>query len=272
VGIECPLEMTFLMPRPPFSTMRRLVSATIFVLLLLAGFALNLLLAGRAAESSVPVAPVPDHGALMANVDLAGLSPQVVQERIEQVADDGMSYLRLRLPWDEIQPEPGTWLWQTADRAVAAARDENLLVVLLLDGSPAWAREVADADNPLAPPHDVRDFGAFATAVADRYQGRIRAYQIWDEPNIAPHWGRRWVEPGAYFQLLREGSNSVHQADTEAPIMLAALAPTTADDGANMPDLSFLDELYELGAADYFDIVAAAARGSIPLSVRNGMQ
>ena len=60
--------------------MRRLVLATILLLLLAAGFFLNLLLAERATESLLPVAPVSGHGALMANVDLAGLSPQVAQE------------------------------------------------------------------------------------------------------------------------------------------------------------------------------------------------
>ncbi len=241
--------------------MRRLVLATILILLLAAVFFLNLLFAGRGAESGTPVAPVPSHGALMANVDLVGLSPSVVQERIEQVAEDGMTYLRLRLPWDEIQPEPETWRWHVADRAIDTARQQNLKVVLLLDGSPVWAREIVNTDNFLAPPHDVRDFGTFAAAVAERYKGHISAYQIWDEPNIAPHWGQRWVDPRAYFQLLREGANSVHQVDAEVPILLAALAPTTADDGANMPDLSFLNQLYELGAAEYFDFVAAAAYG-----------
>ncbi len=241
--------------------MRRLILATILVLLLAAAFVLNLLLAGLVPEPSMPVAPVPAHGALMANVDLAGLSAQVAKDRIEQVAEDGMSYLRLRLPWDQIQPEAETWHWQIVDRAITTAREQDLKVVLLLDGSPTWARDAVDADNPFAPPHDVRDFGAFAAAVADRYRGQISAYQIWDEPNIAPHWGDRWVDPRAYVQLLREGANSVHQEDAEASIMLAALAPTTADDGANMPDLRYLSQLYDLGAAEHFDFVAAAAYG-----------
>ena len=43
--------------------------------------------------------------------------------------------------------------------------------------------------------------------------------------------------------------------------MLAQLAPTTADDTLNLPDTTFLDRLYQLGAAEYFDVVAAAAYG-----------
>ena len=172
-----------------------------------------------------------------------------------------MAFVRVRLPWDEMQPEQQQWRWEVADRAIEAAGETGIQVVLLLDGAPAWAVNPIDADNPLAPPHDVRDFGQFAAAVAERYAGQIAAYQIWDEPNIAPHWGARWVSPQDYLELLREGANSIHRFDPDAPILLAQLAPTIADDGNNLSDLAFLDRLYTLGAAEFFDIVAGTAYG-----------
>ena len=33
--------------------------------------------------------------------------------------------------------------------------------------------------------------GDFVYAVADRYKGRIRAYEVWNEPNLAREWGGR---------------------------------------------------------------------------------
>ena len=123
--------------------------------------------------------------------------------------------------------------------------------MLLLDGAPAWAVNPHDADNRLAPPHDVRDFGAFAEAMAGGTRDQIDAYQIWDEPNIAPHWGAGRVDPQGYFTLLREGANSIRRADPDAPIMLASLAPTLADDDGNLSDLSYLDRFISSAAPNF---------------------
>ena len=177
------------------------------------------------------------------------------------MAEDGMTWVRIRAPWNEIEPERGRQHWDVLQAAIDAAHAHDLRIVLLLDGAPAWAVKPEDAANPLAPPHDVRDFGRFAEAVAAGYGADVDIYQIWDEPNIQPHWGQGWVSPQGYFELLREAANSIRRADPTAQIMLAQLAPTTADDTLNLPDPAFLDRLYQLGAAEYFDAVAAAAYG-----------
>ncbi len=247
--------------------MRRLVLVSILLLVLVLALPFNWFVGGRQTPPPLPVAPTVGHGQRMANLNLAGLTAPTLVLRLQQMAQDGMQVVRLRLPWDEIQPEPDLWRWDKVDRAIATAREQNLEVVLVLDGAPAWAVAptqagvAEDTANPLAPPHDVRDFGQFAATAAQRYRGDIAAYQIWDEPNIAPHWGARWADPHGYFHLLREAANSVHSADPDAPIMLAALAPTTANDGANLSDLTYLHQLYSLGAAEFFDIVAAQAYG-----------
>ncbi len=46
------------------------------------------------------------------------------------------------------------------------------------------------------------DFADFAAAVVERYRGRIRYYQIWNEPNVYPEWGNQPVDPEAYTALL----------------------------------------------------------------------
>ena len=133
--------------------------------------------------------------------------------------------------------------------------------MVVLNGAPAWARTEADAGNPLAPPHERADFGAFAAAVAQRYGDRLRYYQVWHEPNIAPHWGARAVDPAGYLGLLREAAVQIRATDADAQIVLAALAPTTESGGANLSDIAYLDALYGLGARDWFDIAAAQPYG-----------
>lgn len=241
--------------------MRRFLLLSALLALLLIALALDAGLAWRSGARPWPVPVVAGHGELMANLDLAGLTPQQAADILAWVAEDGFGWVRLRVPWNEIEPEPGLYRWEVLQAALETCVHHDLQVVLLLDGAPAWAVKPEDADNPLAPPHDVRDFGRFAEAVAAGYHSLVDIYQIWDEPNIAPHWGRAWISPQGYFNLLREAANSIRRADPEARIMLAALAPTTADEPLNRSDLWFLEELYRLGAAPYFDLVAAAGYG-----------
>ncbi|RME85446.1 MAG: hypothetical protein D6775_02805 [Caldilineae bacterium] len=241
--------------------MRRFALYTALLPVLVLALGVTVLMALRGQTASYPVRPVPRHGTLMANLDLTGLTGEEIEARMAAVADDGYSIVRLRLPWDEIQPERETWRWLVADAAIAAARAHDLDLILLLDGAPAWAQAPADRDNRLAPPQEPRTFGLFAAEAARRYAADAVAFQIWDEPNIAPHWGARLASPRGYLALLREAAHSIHAVAPGMPIMLAALAPTTAHDGANLSDLDFLDELYRLGAAEFFDIAAGAAYG-----------
>ncbi len=145
-----------------------------------------------------------------------------------------------------------------ADVAVNALHAAGLTPIVLLDGTPMWARAAVDqttADGNLAPPADLAGFAAFAKAVAGRYQDRVRHYQIWDEPNIAPHWGARHISAAGYAQLLAVAAHAIRSADPDARILLAALAPTVDRGHLAQDEAYFLQRLYAAGAVDNFDFV-----------------
>ncbi|MCB0072736.1 MAG: O-antigen ligase family protein [Caldilineaceae bacterium] len=136
--------------------------------------------------------------------------------------------------------------------------------VLVLDGSPTWARAPRDrapVDNPLAPPADFADFAAFGAAAAQRYGDRVTFYQIWDEPNVAPHWGDRHIEPVHYTQLLRVATRAIRAADADAVIIGAALAPTTDRGHTAMDEVRFLQRMLAAGARESLDAVAVQPFG-----------
>ncbi len=98
------------------------------------------------------------------------LDPQLIG-RLDQLAD-GVHWVRFALPWDALEPAPGQYDWARWDALFAGlAARPDLMPVVVLDRAPAWARAAADAENPAAPPHERRDFGAYAAAVAARYGG-----------------------------------------------------------------------------------------------------
>jgi O-antigen ligase len=195
------------------------------------------------------------------NVALEQYSAQQRAEVLDAIAAAGFGWVRQRFPWDQIEPAPGAYDWTPWDEIVAATTTRELELVAVLDGAPAWARSPEDAANPLAPPASRADFGRFAAAFARRYGEALRFYQVWDEPNIAPHWGTRYVDAAEYAGLLREGAVQLRSADPNALILLAALAPTVEPGGLNQSDLAYLDALYTAGAGAWFDAVAAQPYG-----------
>jgi O-antigen ligase len=233
----------------------------------LLGLGLAVLLTGGAllawvqwGDSEPPPAayiPLAADKSLGCNVDLSRFDATEREKALAKMETAGLRWVRQRFSWHTIEPERGIFDWTPWDGIVEDVSRHNLEMVAILDGAPVWARAGEDAENPLAPPVETRDFGDFVTAFVTRYGDRVDIYQLWDEPNIAPHWGAREIDPAAYARLLREGAIRVRAADPGAVILTAALAPTVEQGGANMSDLLFLDALYQQGAAEWFDVVAA---------------
>ncbi len=175
----------------------------------------------------------------------------------------GFGWVRQRLDWGELEPVPGHYDWSQSDALLHSIGATSLLPVIVLDGSPAWARAPQDRQptaNPFAPPANAADFGRFAAAFAQRYGAQINHYQIWDEPNIAPHWGNRLIEPVGYAQLLHVAADAIRTNDPDgangAVIISAALAPTADRGHTAIDEIYYLQRLYAAGAAANFDRLA----------------
>jgi len=192
------------------------------------------------------------------------------EETVRMVAAAGFHWLRQSFPWEDIEihgrgdfedrrNEPYRSAWEKYDQIVALAEQYGLEIIARLSSPPAWSRADGTARGSYAPPDDFADFGNYAYAVASRYRGRIRAYQVWNEPNIYPEWGEQLVDPEAYTRLLCLAYRRIREADPEAIVISGALAQTVAVDGgpgSGMNDLVFLQRMYDAGAGDCFDVLA----------------
>ena len=243
--------------------MKRYLAALLLGLILLAASAVVWAFVGQVSfgRDSTQLAVTRIPGPLGVNVALETLSSSDREATLDAIAAAGFGWIRQRFDWNAIEAQPGDSNWQTWDAIVDGAAARGLEVVAVLDGAPAWARLPEDTANPLAPPARRADFGNFAAAVAQRYGDRLRFYQIWDEPNIAPHWGSRFVDAADYAGLLREATVQVRGVDSDAVIVAAALAPNVEAGGLNQSDLAFLSDLYQAGGASWFDLAAAQPYG-----------
>jgi len=95
-----------------------------------------------------------------------------------------------------------------------------------------------------------------------RYRGRIAAYQVCNEPNLAEMWHRpRHAEPGEYVAFLREAYRQAKTADPNCLIVTAGLAINGGAGDLAMDDLAFLRGMYAAGAKPYFDVLGAHPYG-----------
>ena len=132
-------------------------------------------------------------------------------------------------------------------------------MILRVDTSPAWARP--GRPKLETPPADFEDYADFVGRLADRYRGRVRYYQIWNEPNIPFEWGDEAPDPVAYTHLLWLASQRIHAVDPGAAVISAAMAPTTEFSEHGINELRYLQAMYDAGARGSFDILGANAYG-----------
>jgi hypothetical protein len=186
---------------------------------------------------------------------------EVADRDLQLVQEAGFRWVKQEIPWREVEAQAkGAWQWEIPDRIMDQIDAHNLKVIVRLGSQPAWASKATLLPD-VSPPDDLQDFYDYVYAVADRYQGRVEAYQIWNEPNLAREWGGRPPNPAEYVEMLKVGYQAVKAADPKAVVISAGLAPTTRDDQQAMPDVYFIQGMYEAGAAPYFDALGVHAPG-----------
>ncbi len=188
---------------------------------------------------------------------------QIAQRDLDLVQGMGFRWIKQSFPWRDIETiEKGRYDWWRPDRIVDDAHERGLFLLARLDRQPFWAQPDG-GKLPLenAPPADYQNFQDFCFAVADRYQGRIQAYQVWNEPNLAREWGENPPDPAEYVRLLSHCYQGIKRADPKAIVISAGLAPTGTGLPEAMPDDEFLRGMYEVGGAAYFDMLGVNAPG-----------
>ena len=170
----------------------------------------------------------------------------------------GAGYSRILLRWDVIQPDsPSDWKPANVpdpliDAEVAAGRE----VAAILIGTPGWARTGGGVDSRAVP--DMDAWRAFVRRMAQQYQGRIRHWIIWNEPDVwmHDHPGSTWLGSDAdYLTLLKTAYVAIKEVDPALQVHAAGLTYHWDQEYGRTP---FLERLLDLISAD----PEAAANGS----------
>jgi len=84
--------------------------------------------------------------------------------------------------WDSLQPQDKDhWSWGQMDYYVNTAAANNCPIIYTLGEVPQWARTTAG--DPSSPPAQAADWENYVYTVAQRYAGKIKYFEMWNEVN-----------------------------------------------------------------------------------------
>jgi hypothetical protein len=188
-------------------------------------------------------------------------NPETTDRDLQLAKDAGFTWVKQRFEWRYIEKSrKNAFEWQEPDRVVDSINRAGLGIIARIDNQPEWARR--DGIFPASgPPDQMDDWKDYVEELAERYRGKIQAYEIWNEPNITREWGGAPPDPVAYTELLRVSYEAIKKVDPNALVISAGLSPTTEQTDRAIPDSVFLRGMYQAGAGAYFDALGVHAPG-----------
>lgn len=153
--------------------------------------------------------------------------------------------------WPQLEPRRGQWDFARLDRYVAMAKLTGVNLLLPLGLSPEWASARPGEPSVYRPgnsaePKNLTDWRNYVRTIAERYKGRIRYYELWNEPNLRNFYTGS-VE--AMLHLAHETYAVLKQVDEQN--LLAA--PATTEGGKQ---LEWLDRYLAAGGGNYLDVLS----------------
>lgn len=203
------------------------------------------LLLGRVLVSGLAIAAIAAASAAPASAAEPGVV--LSNPNPKQIADVkalGTHWVRVFATWPDLEPQPGAYAsnWIYYYNHLLGTLPAGTKVIMDVVNTPSWETGSSDEHTPPANPND---YAAFVGGLAQRFAGRIAAYELWNEEDSSAWW-TGGPNPAAYAQLLRASYPVIKAADPHAVVLLGGLTGN---------DYSFLEGVYQAGGKGSFDAV-----------------
>ena len=139
----------------------------------------------------------------------------------------GVKWSREEFGWARIEPSKGTFNWDFYDRMVEIAERQGIQIYGLISYWSNWTKPNT--------PEGIRDYAEFCKALVSRYKGRIKHWEVWNEPNIFFWTGPREV----YADLLKAAYVAIKEVDPEAQVLGCSTSGI---------DINFIEMVMDRGA------------------------
>ena len=235
-------------------------------------FACSLALSAGIAFTGAPAPTERVETVMQDDAALLYRSPPRVRRALRRMSDLGVDRVRITASWRQLAPDrdsrrkpafdatdPGAYeraALKRLDAAVDGARARGMKVMLDLGFfAPRWAVERPGRNGRNVWRPSVREYRLYARAMARHYDGRVRLWTTWNEPNhgvfLRPQWvrsGRGWktATPHLYRRLHNAAYDQVKAVSKRNRVLIGGLSSfETPGRGParNMGPLRFTREL-----------------------------
>ncbi len=192
------------------------------------------------------------------NVDANGLDAGSKDMMFSQVSGAGFNWIRQQVRWSSYEPAKsqfGNDYVAQVDTLVNATAAKGDKILLSIESSPAWA----GSNEGL--PNNPKDMSDLMTFMANRYKGKVQAYEVWNEQNYAKETGGQ-VNVGAYIPILKAGYQALKASDPNITVVFGGMTPTgvTGHPEIALDDVQYLQQIYAINNGEvkkYYDVLGA---------------
>lgn len=178
-----------------------------------------------------------------------GIVASIDYENVDTARRLGFSWLRVHdsedfTNWFRVEPEKGEFSWFDEKVDIAKANRMNILGVI--EKAPYWVyggkytKEDSAFDYRGIPP-DLNLFEEYVIQLVRHYRGDVSYWEVWNEPYQVSFWKGSTNE---FVKLLEVAYKAIKEADPNALVVGPA------------GRLKFIEDIYELGAIRYLDILS----------------
>jgi hypothetical protein len=193
------------------------------------------------------------------NVDALGLDQGSKDTMFGKLSEAQFGWIRQQIRWSSYEPSKGQFgnnYVAQVDALVNNAASHGVNIMLSPVSSPAWT----GAANGGLPPN-AQDFADFIGFMANRYKGKVAAYEIWNEQNYAVETGGQ-VNVGAYIPILKAGYQTLKASDPNITVVFGGMTPTgvTGHPEVALDDVQYLQQIYQINGGEvkrYYDVLGA---------------
>jgi hypothetical protein len=214
----------------------------------------------------VAAAPAPSGGTGFAFGIQAHLLEQDKQRIVDNIRGlNGFTWVKQQARWEELEPNPGQYNLDQLDQTVNMLSANGFKVLLSVVTAPRWARPGNTNFGVAGPPENPQTLANFMAFLAQRYKGKVQAYEVWNEQNIDGEWGYEPFSVDRYMSILKASYQAIKAVDRGILVISGALTPAgTVSFGGHdyaVDDLWYLEEMYKRGLKNYCDGVGIHPSG-----------
>jgi cellulase (glycosyl hydrolase family 5) len=153
--------------------------------------------------------------------------------------------------WADINTSQGVYNWSSLDALVTMAQNHGVDILYTFGRTPAWASSnptgycANNAAGSCYPPSSQQYWKDFVTAVTHRYAGKIKYWEIWNEPNSINFW------TGTAAQMVTMAGNAypIIKGSSSAAVVVS---PSPQGSSA----YRWMENYFAAGGGKYSDVIA----------------